>query len=670
MNPFLHNTKDTKVAGRTVFLLCLCLILSPGLAKGPRKVHPNYNMIDLGGSEKSPDGVGGLRFLPDGRLVVVEWGGTVSMHYQNVGETYFYPKEAGKIHLVSGVIEAAGSGDVEWKTIATGLPEPMGVEVLNGDIYIHQKGQTGTVITKWTEQPDGSWQEKAFASGWGEDGGYFWHCWASGLVYKDGYFHLNFSSGLGNGDKWAFRDNTVWPPKERGCWISVDTGNGEWKVMATGMRTNEDTWVGPWGNIWSDDNQGDWMPSNRHYYLKEGRHYGHYYGDKKEVDGVPTPMSPPAIYCTQNQACESPVGGWTLDKGIYAGQMLVAEHDYRGINRDFLEMINGEIQGAVFDFGNALREAPIFDGHPHRVTTAPYPHNDVIIFGCAGDGHGWVAGPDIGALVKLVPNGKTAYEMLAIRNMGRTGFELEFTQPVNVSQATNPGNYKMATWTENPVVNYGGGAMQNSGPIDVVSASMVVGSNNKKVLLTFRNGDLKTGSIQVSGGNITGVGQTVKFDLGTTSDPFGESKVKSASGDNLFDNTAFYTLNQFGPGQGPPKAGCMKPLACNYDATAGISCRDCCRYKDSSGGCTLQEPLRAGTHGSAGPGYSLRRGSVAITAWGAHALELVNVKGEAVYTKTGTGPINYHFHGLEPGIYLVKLSLDGRVNTGRITTLE
>ena len=83
------------------------------------EVHPSYDLSQARPNEFLPK-VGGMDFLPDGRLVVSTWDAT--------GGVY--------------VIDNAQSGDptkMTVKEIASGLAEPLGVKVVDGDIYILQK---------------------------------------------------------------------------------------------------------------------------------------------------------------------------------------------------------------------------------------------------------------------------------------------------------------------------------------------------------------------------------------------------------------------------------------------------------------------------------------------------------------------------------------------------
>ena len=45
---------------------------------------------------------------------------------------------------------------------------------------------------------------------------------------------------------------------------------------------------------------------------------------------------------------------YLMEDGPYKGQMLHGDVTHGGIKRDFLEMVNGEYQGAVFRFTQGL----------------------------------------------------------------------------------------------------------------------------------------------------------------------------------------------------------------------------------------------------------------------------------------------------------------------------
>lgn len=582
----------------------------------PDRVNPHFDLVNLRALDWEPQSVTGLAWLGPDTLVVAEFGGVSG------GEREATRK--GKLHLLKGVLAAKGPEGVTRETLLEGLAQPMGVSVRDGAIYLHEKGAQGTEIAKVTRGAGGRWTRELFAKGWGEGEGYMWHAWPGGLVFHQGAFHFNFSSNLSNGYRNVTFGGTRWPPTDRGSWIRLDPGNKQWKVMATGMRTNAAIWVGPWQQLFGPDVQGDWMPDNKVIHLQEGRHYGHNYGAV-----ALKPESPPMAYCPQGDACFSPGEGVYMKKGPFKGQMLVAEHKYGGINRYFIERINGEMQAAVFDFGSTPTAQPFRGAHAQRILATP--DETSFIYGCAGGW--WVAGPTLGSIARLTPNGRTGFEMLAIRNLGPAAFEIEFTQPADPATLGLAASYAVQTWTRQPQEAYGAGTNIDKRTLTVTS--VLPGSGNRKVRLEFAPGALSTGTVKKEGGKLVGVGYTVSFEL---------KGLKSAAGEVPFDAKAFYTLNQFGPGESP-LPGCMTPGDAEYDAAANDPWPSLC----------ASAPVAVRSLPHAGPGMRARSGRVSLTLTGPgwHAVRFFGVDGQvALSRRVAAG--EHVFEGFpRPGLYCV-----------------
>jgi hypothetical protein len=101
-------------------------------------------------------------------------------------------------------------------------------------------------------------------------------------------------------------------------------------------------------------------------------------------------------------------------------------------------------------------------------------------------------------------------------------------------------------------------------PLTVTSAAIVPGSDNKRVVLEFNDGDLLTGTVQQDGDSYTGIGYVVYFDL---------AGFKSADNEDLWGSYAYYTLNQFGPAE---VVGCTDVTNPEYNPLAvyddGLQC--------------------------------------------------------------------------------------------------
>jgi cytochrome c len=126
--------------------------------------------------------------------------------------------------------------------------------------------------------------------------------------------------------------------------------------------------------------------------------------------------------------------------------MLHGDVTHGGIKRDFLEKINGHYQGAVFRFTQGL-EAGV-----NRLRWGP---DSALYIGGVGMVGGWSWKEKQYGLQKIEYNGKTTFEMLAIRARPG-GFEIEFTEPLKTYQRIIASDFLLQQWRYEGTAGYGG----------------------------------------------------------------------------------------------------------------------------------------------------------------------------------------------------------------------
>ena len=161
---------------------------------------------------------------------------------------------------------------------------------------------------------------------------------------------------------------------------------------------------------------------------------------------VTTPIAPPAIWLPEDEIGNSPSEPVLMQDGPYKGQMLHGDVTYGGINRDFLEKINGEYQGAVFRFTQGL-EAGV-----NRLRWGP---DGALYVGGLGMVGGWSWKEKQYGLQRMKYNGKVTFEMLAVRAKPK-GFEIEFTESLQTGRVINKTDFLIQQWWYLPTANYGG----------------------------------------------------------------------------------------------------------------------------------------------------------------------------------------------------------------------
>ncbi len=533
-------------------------------------VHPAFSMATLRPPGFNPQ-VSGLDFLPDGRLVVSTWEG--------------FGNTKGSVYLVSN----AQTGDVTkitYKKFASNLNEPLGVKVVGGEIYLLQKDQLSLLPDK---NNDGVADTvKKVAGGWTVQPTPAKNLeFAMGMVYRDSVFYAGLAIAFPFGSTES---------KERGCIIAISTKTGGFEPYACGTRTPDGLVLGPEGELFVTENQGNWVPSSKLLEVRKGRFFGVHTpgsgGGPGPFDNVPE--TPPVIWMDHGAISISPTQPAYLTTGTYKGQMIAGDANFGTLQRYFLEKVNGDYQGCVFRFSGGLEAAV------HRAIVGP---DGAIYLGGIGtpEWGGWDwAGKDYG-LQRMVPNGKTTFDLLAVRSTGANTMELEFTTPVGAG-ADQAANYKVQQWMYVPEVNYGAGKKTVE---NLTAKSASVSADGLKVTLEIPG--MKTKDV-------------VYFKL---------SGITAKDNSALWSTEAWYTLNAIGPGTPVTQA---KPIPSQ----------------------AVHEGLEIRTHAAGGGRLGFRIGSV-----GAFTVEIRDFRGRLREALRGMGPTDLLSNGAyERGLYAISAKND------------
>ncbi len=395
---------------------------SPGDGLPLTGVHPGYTLTNLRPAGFQPQ-VSAMDWLPDGRLAIATWGGS--------------DNELGEVYLLSGVTGNTDPSRVTTQRIASGLKEPMGIKYVDGKLYVSEKDG----LTELNDT-NGDWVTDNYrtVATWPFGGNF--HEFAFGLLYRDGFFYLNLSVAINLGG--ATTDPQ--PAPNRGTTIKVNKATGAVSYVAGGLRTPHGIGWGPDGDVFVTDNQGGWLPSSKLLHIKQDRFFNHYMNPDGPFDN--RPVTQPVLWLPQNEIANSPVNPVQLTAGPFAGQMVFGDVTYGGLQRAYLEKVNGEYQGAVFRMTQGL-EAGV-----SRISLGP---DGAIYTGGIGAGGNWgQPGKLSHGLQKLTPNSTNAFDILAMRAV-EGGFELEYTQPLSATTVQDlAAKYQVQQWRYVPTAAYGG----------------------------------------------------------------------------------------------------------------------------------------------------------------------------------------------------------------------
>ena len=417
------------------------LLLTMLLANGPA-VESDYWTLE---HFTSPDGeileVGGMDFLPDGRLVV--------------------STRRGQVWTIEHALSDDPS-DAVFHLAAEGLHEGLGLKVVGEDVLLVQRGELSRLRDL---DHDGDFETiDTITQDWGMTGNY--HEFAFGLPQDEqGNVYVSLNVGFWNPEWWHGRSQAPW----RG-WVLRIAPDGTITPVASGLRSPCGLGIDSEGRLLATDNQGDWMAACPIVHVRDGGFYGHpaslqwtdsYDSNESPSTTMPPSMEPdpPAIWIpyawsrsTGNLVPDSTNGAF----GPFQDQLLVAELTNGMLLRAQLEEVDGVTQGACFKFMQRL-------GSACRVVFAP---DGSLIVGFTN--RGWGGYPPGHGLARVRYNDIEPMEIDRI-SIQPDGFDLEFTKPL--AGDVEPGDVTMTAYDYNWWWDYGS-PEQHVHAMPVTSTSM------------------------------------------------------------------------------------------------------------------------------------------------------------------------------------------------------
>ena len=155
--------------------------------------------------------------------------------------------------------------------------------------------------------------------------------------------------------------------------------------------------------------------------------------------------------------------------GPFQNQLFVGDVTFSTIMRVDLEQVQGHYQGACFPFREGLASGTL--------GLEMTPQGAMFV---AETNRGWGSrGNKPFAVERLNWTGKAPFEILHMKAVP-SGFELEFTEPVDPATASDPKSYEIQTYTYIYQSSYGSPEVDHTQP---KITSLKVSEDNRKVTL-------------------------------------------------------------------------------------------------------------------------------------------------------------------------------------------
>jgi cytochrome c2 len=334
----------------------------------------------------------------------------------------------GDVWVVSGVDDALQK--LTWQRIATGLFQPLGLKIVDGQIYVLGRDQ----ITRLHDlNGDG---EADFYENFNND------CMVSEHFHE---FALDLKTGPDGSFyyiKCACHGTTAKHP-HHGTLMKVSKDGSKLEVVARGFRANNGLGVGPRGELTSIDNQGHWMPGNRINWIQPGGWYGYQWAwNPQGRTNYNEPLCWMHNFVDRSGGTQLwvPTDQW----GPLQGELITISYGMGHIFLVLKEEVGGLMQGAVTRFPLEF-ETGVMRGVFHPKSGQLYTAG---LYGWAGNK------TRAGGFYRVRYTGKPLHMANALHIAG-DGIVLGFTDPLDSSSATDPGNYEVKAWNYQWTAEYG-----------------------------------------------------------------------------------------------------------------------------------------------------------------------------------------------------------------------
>ena len=391
---------------------------------------------------------------------------------------------SGDVWLVDGIQDQLAT--LRWQRFATGLNQPLGLVVVNDTIYVNGRDQ----ITRLHDVDKDGYADRYENFNNAVIAGTNFHAFNLNLeVDAQGRFLWAKSTPWPTGNPGELSDTHQITPHDGVLFRLSPDGRGL-ETMATGLRNPNGLSIGPKGEIYVSDNEGNWVPTSKVTRIVEGAFHGFVPsahraslvggwtpGDDWVKPLLWTPHAGPGSDNSPSQARVIDSPAWPKD---LQGDLLLASYGRGTLSLLLMEEVDGEPQAAHMDlplqFKSGLQQLRFHrDGHLYLVGMTNW----------SSTSHGGERGAF--HRVRYIP-GKPLHVPVALHT--RTGgLELRFTEPLDRASATNPANYRLSKWTYTWNSSYGSKGFFSldkpgeAGPDPVAVRSTTLSGDGRTLLL-------------------------------------------------------------------------------------------------------------------------------------------------------------------------------------------
>ena len=335
----------------------------------------------------------------------------------------------GDVWLVDGI-----EGDLEkltWQRIATGLFQPLGLRIVNEQIYVCCRDQ----ITRLHDfNGDG---ETDYYESFNNDHQVTEHFHEFAMdLQTDAQGNFYYAKSARHA-----LDSVV---PHHGTLIKVSADGVESEIVCNGFRAANGVGIGPRGELITSDQEGHWTPANRINLCKAGAFYGNMYSFHRGPK--PKTYEPPLVWLPKT-VDRSPAAQLWVDSDRWAplkGRILSTSY---GTGQMWL-VLRQQV-GAV-EQGGVVRLPLQF---PTGIMRARFHPDNGQLYVCGLVG--WSSNTATAGGFFRVRYTDKPLHMPVEMHVGKSGIRLQFSDPLDRDEAEDIDNYNVEQWNYRWTANYG-----------------------------------------------------------------------------------------------------------------------------------------------------------------------------------------------------------------------
>ncbi len=331
----------------------------------------------------------------------------------------------GDVWLITGLTD--GSSELTWQRIGSGLFQPLGIKVIDDDIYVTCRDQivllrdlNGDMETDFYESFNHDHQVTDH-----------FHEFAMGLQ-ADSEGNLYYAKSGRHA-----REALI---PQHGTLLKVSKDGSKTDIIATGFRAANGVCINPDGSFLVTDQQGFWNPMNRINWVEgKGKFYGNMWGYNPPKDTTRLAMEQPMVWVDMKYDRSPSELLWVDSKkwGPLNGSLLSFSYGYGKIQLVLPEKVQGQMQGGVIDLPGVKFLTGVMRGR--------FNPSDGQLYACGMSAWGTNQMLRGGGLYRIRYTGKPMTLPVGL-STSKEGIELEFPEALDAENAQDIAKFQIKTW--------------------------------------------------------------------------------------------------------------------------------------------------------------------------------------------------------------------------------